>query len=600
MTESNAQGLLARAYTGVELEKLAPSELEELAAEIARKKESGVNDEVVKKVDRLLKAYYKGLASSTSKEMVSRVPAEKAGLRSLPKLPPPASSIGDVNLLMSDISIVWPPLVEVLKTLSSSLIETTGGVHPKEMGIRYIAIGNNQAPRMMVRWDIPRVVSADELHTMLQLVRSAYERNVTGYKTAGDGWQVTTGHQDVRCRVPDSGKQGIYMGPSTNYMAYAPGLFVYRKFKSKAEAAHLQQVHPVDWLARFVGPARSTVTSIELVDSGVLKDSAWLGQDTFLTLVTQISYLLRRRALIESAPLWTTIFRELNRVGTKAIDRDSLYGARETLRTIERVMLLPYEKPEAATILRISGESVLLVGVPGVGKTMIEHYLMASEYNAIFAAVDSDAIRADLAKSKDGESPSVTLMRVDRIIRRSTLPVVLIIDDIDILFKEDGMVSKFLNMMQGIRQKGLLVFASTNYYEKIDSRLLEPGRLSKVVHVRLPDQEARLGVLMVYLKHLPFVSDNEKGRVARLMAERTGGWSHRYLWELTQDAARHCVADATDAKPVLTLEHFERSFPELATAVSLAGLTQWDARIGKMVAKRDVIGFDISRSPQAT
>ena len=589
-TSAHVDGLLATAYAEADLDKLNPGELEELAAEIARRKaEPDTYTEVVKRVEKLLKAYYKSLSGSLGKEVLLRIPAEKAGLRPLPKLPQAPSSIGDVNLLMTDVPLVRAPFSDALIRLASELVELTKGTMP-DMGVRYIVAGMNQVPCMIARWEIPRVLSADELHTMLQLMRASHEKNITGYKSSGDGWQVVAGHQDSRGLTPDSSKQGIYIGPSNSYSASADGLFVYRKFKNKAEADHLRSIHPVDWLARFIGNRRKTTTVIELVNGGKQKDGSGLGQDMFLMQVIQMSYLLRHRALIESAPLWTTIFRELNKIGTKPIDRKGLYGTEQTLGTIERVMLLPYEKPEIAEVLRISGESVLLVGVPGVGKTLLEHYLMASDYNAIFAAVDSDSLRADLTKAGDGELASSILMRVDSIIRRSTLPVILIIDDIDVILKEDGVVSKFLNMMQGIRQKGLLVFASTNYPEKIDPRLLEPGRLSKVVHVPLPKEEDRFGVLMVYLKHLPFQSDEERDRVGKTLAARTHGWSHRYLWELIQDASRFCAVSA-DAHPCLTLEHFDLAFPELEVRVSLAGLEEWDGKIQRMVEQRAQVGF---------
>ena len=165
--------------------------------------------------------------------------------------------------------------------------------------------------------------------------------------------------------------------------------------------------------------------------------------------------------------------------------------------------------------------------------------------------------------------------------KRSTLPVILIIDDIDVILDEEGVVSKFLNMMQGIRQMGLRVIASTNYPDKIDPRLLEPGRLSKVVHVPLPQEADRYGVLMTYMKRLPIRSDEQEA-IAREMAERTEGWSHRYLWELTVDAGRLCVEQEQDD---LQRSHFDEAFPELEKRVQIAELKEWDEKIKKKVSE---------------
>ncbi len=304
-------------------------------------------------------------------------------------------------------------------------------------------------------------------------------------------------------------------------------------------------------------------------------------------LVVQLAYLLRHRALIESAPLWATIFRELNKIGTKPIDRKGLYGTEHTLAIIERVMLLPYQQPELAHILRIGSESVMLVGVPGVGKTLLEHYLMTSDYNVIFAAVDGDALRADLTKSGGDVIASPLLLRVDTIRRRSTLPVVLIIDDIDVTLNNEGIVSKFLNLMQGIRQKGLLIFASSNYPERLDPRLLEPGRLSKLLHVPLPNTANRYGVLMVYLEPLPFRSDLEREEICKKLADRTKGWTQRFLWELAQEAARFCAMRTTSLSPVVTMADFDEAFRELEVKISLAGFEEWDKKIRQMVEGRE-------------
>ncbi len=244
------ENLLDKGFVEADLKKLNPGELEELAVVIARRKAgSDTYTEVVKRVEILLKAHYKSLAGSLGKEVLERVPAEKVGLRPLPKFPPAPPSVGDVNLLMSDVSIVTSPFCDVLINLATELVTLTGGVQP-EMDVRYVAAGMAQAPCMIVRWEIPRMLSADELHTMLQLMGDGYGKKVTGYKAAGDGWQVVESRKDSTNRTPDSGKQGIYIGPSSWYSVSADGLFVYRKFKTKAEADHLRNAHPVDWLSR--------------------------------------------------------------------------------------------------------------------------------------------------------------------------------------------------------------------------------------------------------------------------------------------------------------------------------------------------------------
>jgi len=270
------------------------------------------------------------------------------------------------------------------------------------------------------------------------------------------------------------------------------------------------------------------------------------------------------------------------------------------------VLLLALQKPDLARHYKFRPESVLLVGVPGIGKTFLAHYLMTGEYNALFASLDSSKLRKDLMKS-GSEGMSAVFLRVDRIREATSLPVILLIDDIDVILneeKEGDIVSKFLTLMQGIRQKGFHVLASTNHPDKIDKRLLEPGRLSKVIHVPLPDRADRVGVLRSHLAVLPFVSEDERARVAEEMADRTEGWTQRYLWEMCTEAARFCGLAASQAgaaeEPVvlspITKAHVEQAHEELLRSINLREIREWDDRIAKFVsnASRE-IGLHVGR-----
>lgn len=312
-------------------------------------------------------------------------------------------------------------------------------------------------------------------------------------------------------------------------------------------------------------------------------------------LVVQISRLLQKQEIVKPKPLMAEIYRQLNRVGTRLIERSDLFGMHDSLNVVERTILLPLQHPELAKKHSVTPESVLLVGVPGVGKTYLEHYLMTGEYNAIFVAVDSDKLRTDLHAVKAGK-PSETLTRVDRITRLTGLPVILIIDDIDVILtekKEDDVVSKFLNLMQGIRQKGLYVLASTNYPEELDRRLLEPGRLSKIVHVRPPDQEERKGVLLTYLRKQPFATTKHCDEVAEWCAEHTDGWTQRFLWELAVEGARNCMLrslQGSDVSPAL--EDYKAAQETVLRTRNFEEVREWDERIGKFASShRRRIGF---------
>lgn len=548
-------------------------------------------------LQKVLKQRLTLVVSNASRELVCDV--KEAGLPVTPIISAPEIPIGDVNLLMNTVPLVAAPFDRIIIDLASNLITTTEGLAPT-MEVKPMRCGQTKGQRIIAKWTIPRPISIGELFGVELLARAAYEREVSGHKKEGTGWESVVHYYDLQNKAV-TGREAIYFGPDSTFDSEATGVIVSRKFTNAAEAKYLAQAHPEDWMTRSIEKTVMS-TEIELREGPMDKDKPGLAQDRFLQLIIQLSYLFAKKRLIERRILMTAIYRELNKVGTNPIEREKLYGMKSTLKVIERVLILPLQRPDLATRLRFKPESVLLVGVPGIGKTFLSHYLMTGSYNAIFASIDSDRLRVDLAKSGDSGMSSVFL-RIDTINEATSLPVILILDDIDVILEERGdrgIVSKFLNLMQGIRQRGFYILASTNYPEKIDIRLLEPGRLSKIVHVGLPDRNDRAGVIANHLVGLPFASEEEKQEVIETMATATDGWTQRYLWELCAEAARLCgleIAEHPAGEPVpiatpLTKQHFETAQTELLKGINLKDLRDWDDRIADFVSKtRKKMGF---------
>ena len=457
------------------------------------------------------------------------VPYDSGGLPVLPIVTENTSPVGDVNLLMTDIACTVAPFDKIIVGLAKDLVRKTGGCLPTlETRSVVVGAGDKEADRVIAQWQVAGTVSHEILSAIWQASVDAYERDVCGLTEKG-GWPAAR-YEDVRGKAV-VGRWGVYFGAETNFSSDTRGVIVSRKFPTAAEAKFLIQSNPRDWLAlsavassehRIRTETKGQITTdIELREGPEDQNDLGLSQEHLIELIVQISSVLARRKLIDRRVLMTSIFRELNRVGTRHIDRDKLFGMQEVLSVIERVLLFPLQQPELARTLDFKPESVLLVGVPGVGKTLFANYLLAGEYNAIFAPVDSDRLRVDF---EAGTMKAVTplLLKIDRIREATRLPVIPLIDDLDVVLVKET-VSKFLNLMQGIREKGLYLLTSTNHPDKIDERLLEPGRISKVVYVPLPNLADRKGVLGVHCAGRPLANDDEREEVAYLMARETEG-----------------------------------------------------------------------------
>jgi AAA+ superfamily predicted ATPase len=546
-----------------------------------------------KEIERLLRLRYKSLPSSTS-PAVPVVDGAIFGLGEIPQFNGFSNGIGDLNLLISDVPIAVAPFAQVVHGLAKQLVRQIEGAMP-EMGVYQIFVGTGEMSFQVVKWEVPRPITVEELHTISRLVSDAYQGDINAYNASSLGWKKVAKPKDYSGNRMHAGTHGVFFGVNNQYSQSANGVTVYRKFKNAKQAEYFQSEYPIDFLSMQHSPGGKVVTYVELHDHGVGEKRTGLGQDSFLMLVTQISRLLAKQEILKPKPLMAEIYRQLNRIGTRTINRSDLFGMHDALEAVEKTVLLPLQHPTQAARFSIMPESVLLVGVPGVGKTYLEHYLMTGEYNAIFVAVDSDKLRTDLHAVKAGR-PSETLTRVDRITQLTGLPVILIIDDIDVILtekKEDDVISKFLNLMQGIRQKGLYVLASTNYPEELDRRLLEPGRLSKIVHVRPPSAAERKGVVISYLVKQPFATTKQREEVANWCVEQTEGWTQRFLWELTVEGARNCMIrslQGTEVTPALA--DYQAAFETILRTRNFDEVREWDERIANFVSShRRKIGF---------
>ena len=505
-----------------------------------------------------------------------------------------AEDVGDVNLVVSGVDITIPPFSSIVQSLAERLVKRTQGLMPA-FSLSDIVIGSSEVSYQVVKWEVNRMVTVEELHTIGRLVGKAFNTTLKLYKQIKGKLACThlVEPLDYSGNKIGSGRMGVYLGPASRYSQDARGITVHRKFRSSQQAKLFRSDHPIELLSMTHGQKKIS-TAVELRDDG------HLSQDAFLILVGQVSYLLSEGKVLDSRSLATEVFRELSRVGTRVVNKEDIFGMEESLDVVSRALLLPLQNPEAAQMLGVSPESTLLVGVPGVGKTFLENYLMTQDYNAVFVVVDSDKLQSDLENLGAGKSSEV-LSRCDRIIQLTGLPVILILDDVDVVLenKEEGgsrgVVTRFLNLMQGIRQRGIHLLASTNYPEKIDRRLFEPGRLSKVVHIKMPNEEERAGVLGVYLNKLPFGSPELCAATIQWCAQNTEGWTQRFLWELVTEACRTCIARSESSDLTVELDDFKDGLKRVLQGRNLEELREWNDTIARFVSSHTRrIGFDTS------
>jgi cell division protease FtsH len=199
---------------------------------------------------------------------------------------------------------------------------------------------------------------------------------------------------------------------------------------------------------------------------------------------------------------------------------------------------------------------ILLSGPPGTGKTMLAR-AAANEAGAPFLSVSGSSFQEKFA--------GMGAARVRRLFAeaRKLSPCVIFIDEIDALGRQRGRsndsasadqdqtLNQLLVEMDGFDvHSGMVIIASTNRPDILDSALTRPGRFDREVAVNLADANGREEILKVHARDLKL----EEGLDLRWIARGTPGFSGADLANLLNEAA---IAATRDNSAAIGRPHVE-------------------------------------------
>jgi len=195
---------------------------------------------------------------------------------------------------------------------------------------------------------------------------------------------------------------------------------------------------------------------------------------------------------------------------------------------------------------------VLLVGPPGVGKTMIAKAVAHEAGVPFFYQSGASFIQIYVGMGAK---------RVHELFHaaKNSAPSIIFIDEIDAVGKKrDGVrndereatLNQLLTEMDGFEnQSGIIVIAATNKIDVLDSALLRAGRFDRRIFVELPTKQERVSILEKYLSKVPH--DLEIMRIANM----TVGFNGATLAALVNEAALLALRQ-NDTK--VNIEHFHQ------------------------------------------
>ena len=208
---------------------------------------------------------------------------------------------------------------------------------------------------------------------------------------------------------------------------------------------------------------------------------------------------------------------------------------------------------------------ILLYGPPGCSKTLIAKAL-ATEVDLNFLAVKGP----ELFNKFVGESERA----VREIFRkaRAAAPSIIFFDEIDALSVARGhgeaggdrVLTSLLNEMDGIESlNGVIVLAATNRPDVIDSALMRPGRLDRLVYVGPPDFKARKRIFEIQFKKMKVSSDVNIDDLALL----TEGCSGAEIVNACQEAGLLAMNQDINISEISS-QHFKAAIVKLKKAIT--------------------------------
>lgn len=261
-------------------------------------------------------------------------------------------------------------------------------------------------------------------------------------------------------------------------------------------------------------------------------------------------------------------------------DIGALTGIRKEL---EMALLEPIRSKNAYEALNIPVSlGVLLYGPPGCGKTLLAKAI-ANQAQANFISIKGP----ELLNKFVGESERSVRVVFQR--ARASSPCIIFFDEVDALVPKrvggenavtDRVVNQLLTELDGLdKRDGISVVAATNRPDIIDSAMLRPGRLDKLLYVPLPSPDERIHILKTCARKTPLSQDVDLERIAR--DSKLNGYSGADIAALVREASMNALATLLakgDRKtiPFVSDFDFQIALRKVAPSVSKADQIRYE------------------------
>ncbi len=522
-----------------------------------------------------------------------------------------------VNPLYSPFLYENPQRLGTLQDVLFQLVDRFDGVRPSVDHKTQLELywwskdRGEQKPRLSVSWNVGEMTS--ELYSRLETV---FQESLLGGSSAFSRKQYRS-----RGRSPSK-----FVGYDSKVVDRSRGFPIYKDEGRRLTEAELSGAKQLLWIGRNFSSIDEATKDLK----GRGK-SYWFytqGKFTidlrlegcmeieFLDAALRISVALNGSYdTFDRSQAISTAQKHLARLNAEQVSPGELIGLEDLVEEVKFRTFFASVYPEQAQALGIRNESVLLVGVPGTGKSSVASELLWDPQLDNVSLLPVNVMELLKAASATGKSLNGFFEGIKTLKSRYGMNTSLWCDDLEAAFLSEvgktsaglgAAQSSLLNALQGLSKDSTFKLSGTsNNPEVIDPRFLEFGRISYIYHVPVPrDEEVLSRILSLHMGNRGQVLDPEI--CVDEIAHNSVGFTPRMLDflvnEAGQVAARRLfgrfseVSDDVEALEV-TAADYKAADEHVKSRNDLDALRKRDEAIGKFVqTEASSLGFKVADS----